>query len=258
MPFATEKFVLFTLVLSRVSGLVMTAPIFGSRDIPMQVRGFLSMAVALLVLPGYWHLPLVPPRSTLEYLIVVASEMLVGLCLGLGVDILLSGARLAGQTIGMTSGESMAEMYDPQTDENFSIHAHFFFTITLLVFVCIGGHRLVLGALLDTLQTIPPGKAGAVSPSLIEVLEALVTQSFALGIRAAAPTVVALVVATLVLGLVSRTLPQLNAMALGFGLNSMVMYGMLMVTIGAAAMLFQEQLEPALESLVTAMRPAQP
>jgi flagellar biosynthetic protein FliR len=231
----------------------MTAPIFGSRDIPLQVRSLLCLAVSLLILPGYWHASLAVPHNTLEYMVLVASEVLIGLCLGLGIDILLSGARLAGQMIGMSSGEAMAEMYDPQTDESFAVHSHFLFIVTMLVFVGIGGHRLMLGALLDTLQTIPPGKAGVVGAPLVEVFETLVTQCFSLGIRAAAPTVVALVVSSLVLGLISRTLPQLNVMALGFGLNSMVMYGMLMVSAGAAAMVFQEQLEPALESLVTAL-----
>ena len=66
----------------------------------------------------------------------------------------------------------------------------FFATMTLLVFVCIGGHRLVLGALLDTFQAIPPGAACRVDAALIDTLQSLLTQSFALGIRAAAPAMV--------------------------------------------------------------------
>jgi flagellar biosynthetic protein FliR len=254
VPFPLDKFVLFTLLLCRVSGLVMSAPIFGNKDIPMQFRGFLCVAVALLLLPTHWHIAPVLPGSTLQYLLLAGSEVLVGLCLGVGIDVLLSGAKLAGQIIGMTSGESMAEMYDPQTDESFAVLSQFFSTMTLLVFVCIGGHRLVLGALMDTFQAIPPGRAGGVDASLIDTLQTLLGQSFSLGIRAAAPAMLALMLATLVLGLVSRTLPQLNVMALGFGLNSLVMYGVLMVSIGAAAMTFQYQLEPTLEALVASLR----
>lgn len=254
MPLLFEKFVLFTLLLCRVSGLVMSAPIFGSKDIPLQFRGFLCVAVALLLLPTHWQAAPVLPNSTLQYLLIGATEVLVGLCLGVGVDILLSGTRMAGQIISMVSGESMAEIYDPQTEENSAVLGQFFFTITLLVFVCLGGHRLVLSALLDTFQAIPPGTAARVDASLIDTLQALLTQSFSLGIRAAAPTMLALMLASLVLGLVSRTLPQLNVMALGFGLNSLVMYGTLMVSIGAAAMLFQDQLEPTLETIVASLR----
>jgi len=248
-----EKFVLFTLVLGRVSGLVMSAPIFGSRDVPMQFRALLSVAVALLALPSQWPLAVTAPSGTVEYALLMAGEVLVGLCLGLGVDILLSGAKVAGQLIGLTSGEALAEIYDPQTDESFAVHSQFFVAIATMVFVSIGGHRLVMAALLDTFHAIPPGTGGGVSRPMVDALQVLVTQAFSMGIQAAAPTLVALLLTTLVLGLVSRTLPQLNVMALGFGLNSLVTYGVLMLTLGAVAMVFQEQFEPALESLVTAL-----
>jgi flagellar biosynthetic protein FliR len=257
VPFLLDKFVLFSLILCRVSGLVMSAPVFGNRDIPMQFRAILSLALALLLLPAQWHLNVAVPRTLVQYLLLAFSEVLVGLCLGLAVDILLSGAKIAGQIIGMTSGESMAELYDPQADESFAVLSQFFFTLTLLVFVCIGGHRLVLGALMETFHAIPPGKAGSVSPSLIDTLQVLLAQSFTLGIRAAAPTLVALVLATLVLGLISRTLPQINAMAMGFGLNSLIMYGMLMLSLGAVVMVFQDQLEPTLESLLASLGDSQ-
>lgn len=246
---------LFTLVLCRVSGLVMSAPVFGNANIPMQVRALLSFAVALLLFPSHWHLPVSAPGGTLEYLVLVGSEVLVGLCLGLGIEVLLSSAKVAGQILGLASGESVAEMYDPQADESFAVHSQFFYVTAILVFVCLGGHRLTLGALLDTFQAIPPGKAGAVDASLVDVFQTLVAQSFSLGIRAAAPAVVALVLTTLVLGLLSRTLPQLNVMALGFGLNSLVMYGMVMLSLGTSLFVFQDQIEPALESLVASLAP---
>lgn len=253
MPFPLEKFVLFTLVLGRVSGLVMTAPIFGSRDIPVQARALLAVAVSALMLPTQWHLAVDAPRGAIEYAILMACEMLIGLCLGLGIEFLLSGARIAGQIVGLTSGEAMAEIYDPATDESYAVHAQLFVAMTIMVFVCIGGHRMVMAALLDTFQAIPPGHAGGISESVVDAFQVLVMQAFSLGIRAAAPTLVALVLTTLVLGLVSRTLPQLNIMALGFGLNSLVTYAVLMLSLGAVALVFQEQLDPALDLLTTAL-----
>jgi flagellar biosynthetic protein FliR len=255
MSFVLGKIVLFTLVLGRVSGLVMSAPIFSNGNIPMQFRALLSVAVALLALPSQWHLAVVAPSGTLEYLLLMVGEVLVGLCLGTGIDILLSGARVAGQVIGLTSGEALAEVYDPQADESFAVHSQLFVAVATLVFVAIGGHRMLMAALLDTFQAIPVGTGGGVSRPVVDALQALLTQAFSLGIRAAAPTLVALMLTTLVLGLVSRTLPQLNVMALGFGLNSLVTYGMLMLTLGAVAMVFQDQFQPALESLASALNP---
>jgi flagellar biosynthetic protein FliR len=254
MSFLLGKIVLFTLVLARVSGLVMSAPIFSSRDIPIQFRALLSVAIALLALPSQWHLAAALPNGALEYLLLTAGEVLVGLCLGTGIDILLSGARVAGQVIGLSSGEALAEIYDPQTDESFAVHSQLFAAMATLVFVVIGGHRMLLAALLDTFQAIPPGTGGGVSRPLANALQVLLTQAFSLGIRAAATTLVALLLTTLVLGLVSRTLPQLNVMALGFGLNSLVTYGVLMLTLGAVAMVLQEQFQPALDTLTSALK----
>ncbi len=84
-------------------------------------------------------------------------------------------------------------------------------------------------------------------------MTAILTQSFALGIRAAAPAMTALLLATLVLGLISRTLPQINIIAVGFGVNTLVALGTVMLSLGAMAWAFQEQIEPTLDLLQTAL-----
>jgi flagellar biosynthetic protein FliR len=95
--------------------------------------------------------------------------------------------------------------------------------------------------------------------SLVELFIVLVTQSFHVGIRAAAPVVTALLLATLVLGLVSRTLPQLNLMVVGFGLNAVLTFGILSVALGAALLVFQEQITPTIalmfQTLQVPLRP---
>ena len=60
----------------------------------------------------------------------------------------------------------------------------------------------------------------------------LLSGSFFLAVRAAAPGMIALLLATLVLGLIGRTLPQLNILVLGFGINSMVILSTLAISIG--------------------------
>jgi flagellar biosynthetic protein FliR len=81
----------------------------------------------------------------------------------------------------------------------------------------------------------------------------LLSQSFVLGIRAAAPVMISLLLATLILGLVSRSLPQLNLMALGFGFNALVALVAVGVSLGGAAWLFQAEFEPFLETVLSAL-----
>jgi len=250
--FDAGKLVLLTLVLTRVSGLMMTAPLFGAREVPMQVRGLLSFALSLLILPTQWDVSITWPGTLLNYLVYVAGELAIGLSLGLGIQLLLSGIQLAGQLIGRIGGEAMAEVYDPTFDESTPVLSQLLFQVTLTVFLVIGGHRTVLAALLDTFQSLPLG--GCTLPQEVpETMITLLSQCFSLAVRAGAPVATALLVATIVLGLIGRTIPQLNIMALGFGVNSIVMPAVLMLSLGAATWIFQEQLEPFVQTLLEAL-----
>ena len=242
------QFLTFTLVLTRVSGLVMTAPIFGTQGVPMRIRGLLAVALALLITPMFAGTSVEDPGNLPNYLVYLGGEAMVGLLIGIGITILFSGIQVAGQIISQLSGMALADVFSPGFDANVPLYSQLLFFVTMAVFVLIDGHRLVMAALLDTFYQIPPG-AGGLSGSVTEVLTTILSQSFVLGIRAAAPIMTALLLSTLVLGLISRTMPQLNIIAVGFGLNSLVTLGGLFFAMGAIVWVFQEQVEPVLELL---------
>jgi flagellar biosynthesis protein FliR len=248
-----EKVLLFTLVLTRVSGLTMTAPIYGTTDVPAQVRALLAVALALLIVPTQWHVAIASPQTLSLYLVFIGSELLIGLCLGLGIVVLFSGVQLAGELVSYVSGLMMAEIYDPASDSSLPIFSRLMYLVALAVFVGIGGHRIVMAGMLDTFTSIPPG-SGAFPDSMAATFVTLVTQSFSLAIRAAAPVVTALLLATLVMGLISRTLPQLNILMVGFGLNAFLTLAVLSLTLGAAAWAFQDQVEPVMETVLEALK----
>jgi flagellar biosynthetic protein FliR len=247
-----EKLLLFTLVLTRVSALTMTAPIYGTKEVPMQARVLFAVTLALLLTPSQWHLSIQYPSTVVHYLVFMGSELLVGLCLGLGIMILFSGVQMAGQLISRIGGLMLADVFDPSAEASIPMFSRLLLLMATAIFVLIGGHRLVMAGLLDTFQTIPPGSA-AVPHSIAETFVTLLTQSFHLGIRAAMPVVTALLLSTLVMGLISRTLPQLNILMVGFGMNSLLTFATLSLTLGAAAWAFQDQVEPALEILLDAL-----
>lgn len=248
----SDHLITFTLVLVRVSGLVVTAPIFGSAEVPARVRALLAFALAVLIAPIQWNTPSPDVGNLLNMLVLVANELLVGAVLGLGILLLLTGAQIAGQIIGQMSGMQLADVFSPGFDSSMPIFSHLLYQLALVVFVLLGGHRMLMEAMLDSFTAMPAGTAGF-TQSLTETLTTVIAQSFSLGVRAAAPAMAALLLATLVLGLVSRTLPQLNVMALGFGLNSFVTLGVLSVSLGAVAWLFSEQVGPVIEMVTEAV-----
>jgi flagellar biosynthetic protein FliR len=145
------------------------------------------------------------------------------------------------------SGMSLADVFDPGFDESVSVFTTLFYYLTMTVFVAIGGHRLMVEAILDTFTWAPPGHA-ALGDAYVDALTGLMTQSFMLGVHAAAPILVALLLSTIVLGLITRTLPQINIIAVGFGINSLLTLAMLLLSIGTVAWTFQE---PTIDALRT-------
>jgi flagellar biosynthetic protein FliR len=244
--FLVSRFMVFTLVLARTSGLLMTAPIFGSQVLPRRVRALLAVALSLLVTPAFLDASEPPVANTLEYGRMLVNEALVGLLLGLGVNILFSGVQVAGQIVSQLSGLSLADVFNPGFEEDVSVFSQLFYFLTLAVFVAVGGHRMVTESLLETFAAAPPGQP-SLGTNFVEVVVGILSQSFMLGIKAAAPLMVALLLSNLVLGLISRTLPQINVIAVGFGANSLLALGVLFLSIGAAAWTFQDPATDVLE-----------
>jgi flagellar biosynthesis protein FliR len=246
------RFIVFTLVLARVSGLVMTAPIFGGSAVPLRIRALLAFALSLLIMPIQTASLATPLDVLPDYLLAMTGELLIGLVFGLGIKILLAGIQLAGQIISQLSGLALADVFDPSVQSSVPVFSQLLLYVTLAVFVLFGGHRLVMAALLDTFRAMPPG-TGPSAVSLVDATTTVLAQSFVLGIRTAAPAMTALLLATLVLALISRTLPQINILAVGFGINTLVALATLLLSLGAIVWAFQEQIEPVLDLIQTTL-----
>jgi flagellar biosynthetic protein FliR len=248
-----DQFATFVLVLARMGALIATAPIFGSKAAPFQARALLAIAMTLIITPLHSSQADAHVADMFAFGKFVLNETLLGLLLGLGIMILLSGVQLTGQIISQLGGTALGEGFDPLTEENVPVYSQLFYFLTLAMFVLLGGHRLLLEALLDTYAWLPPGKA-ALGDSFVEAMTNLLGQSFLLGVRAAAPAMAALLLATLVLGLIGRTLPQINILVVGFSVNALLTAGCLVVTLGAVAWAFPQQAIDAIDTLVSAMR----
>ena len=254
-PFLVQQLGTFTLVLARIGALMMTAPIFGPRSAPLQARALLAFAMAFIITPLHASQAPVDLRNIMAFSHFVLNEALIGLLLGLGLLILLSGIQLTGQIISQLGGTALAEGYDIMSEESLPVYSQLFYFLTLAMFVLLGGHRLLIEAVLDTYHWLPPGRA-VIGESFVTTVTTLMSQSFRLGIRAAAPAMAALLLATLVLGLIGRTLPQINILVVGFSVNALVTAGAVLVSIGAIAWAFPQQAIAGVEMMVDAIHAA--
>jgi flagellar biosynthesis protein FliR len=231
----------FFCVLSRVGPLlVMMPPIRGS-SVPMQVRAYLAIGLAASITPLAMDNALTMPNSLVTIVIALVKEMLFGMMLGGIVMLLVNGLQMGAQIISSLASMDIAEVADPTNGQSSSVVAQLFTWLALAIFLLIGGHRALLHCCVDTFQVYPAGGVLAEEYWLLHASE-LIHHAAGIGLRAAAPAAVALILANLTTALLGRTLPQLNIMAIGFNINVLVLMWVLGVTIGIVGMIYQNEL----------------
>lgn len=222
----------FALVLFRLTGLFLTAPIFSSTLVPIRIRAALAAIIATLVFPLVADD--VPAEASLGMILTAGvGELMVGVTVGLGVSLLLMGAELAGMIVGQQAALGMAQVFNPSMNTQTSIMAQFYSIAFMFVFLMAGGHRAALEAVLDTYKAVPLLTV-QFDESYVLLLVELLMASFMLAIRIAGPVLIALFLTETSMGFLSRTIPQLNILSVGFSLRVMTALAVAGVAIVAS------------------------
>jgi len=251
----TSRVFVYTLVLIRVSGIVIMAPVLHTTDTPVQYRALLAFAFSLAIMPSQWFVEVVEPDTLSAFAIMIAAELLIGLAMGLGLYILFAGVSLAGELIGSVGGLLASQIFDPVSGDQVPLMSRAYQFLAITVFVLIGGLNVLIMSLLDTFVAIPVGTIGF-NPQIAYSLVSILNISFVLALRIAAPVLIAVLISMLVIGLLSKTLPQLNLMSVGFGINSMVMFVVFCFTLGTGMWCFQERIVDVFEVLFGGLLPS--
>ena len=218
----------FILVLIRVSGIIATAPIFGDSNIPTQIRVALTLVLALVLYPVVPAFAL-PLENLSFYLLLVAGELLIGLVLGMVGRLLFAAVQLAGEIAGLQMGLAMANVIDPQSQQQVSIIARVEYVFAALVFLAMDAHYVVIQAMAHSYTLLPPGTAD-LGADLTREIVSLSAGMFVLGFQLGAPMIVALFVANLIMGFMARAVPQMNIFVVGFPFS--ILLGFLLLMLG--------------------------
>ncbi|MCP4593137.1 MAG: flagellar biosynthetic protein FliR [bacterium] len=237
----------YALVLFRIAGLMATAPLFSSTAIPVRVRAGMAAVIALALFPMVQTQ--VPVNLSLsDALIGVAGEMMIGVVMGLALTLVLAGTDLGGMVSGQQAGLALGQVFNPMTNSNSTVFGQAYFLVFQTVFLLAGGHRALLTALLDTFETIPLTSYRA-GPAITELLVTLLTASFMLGLKLAAPVLIALFLTTLTLGFLARTIPQLNILSVGFAVRAILAISVASLVLPAGRDVFLEALSESIVSI---------
>lgn len=220
----------FALVLFRLGGLVLTAPMLASPAIPVRIRAAIAFALAAMVFPILRVQ--VPENLTLSGAVVGGvGEVMIGAAIGLSLSVMLLAGEVAGSIIGQQAGLGLGEVIDPLHNEQASIVGQVYTVVLTIVFLLAGGHRAAVAATLDTFKAIPLLSYSS-DDSIVVLLVETLTAAFVVGIRVAGPAMIALFLTAIALAVVSRAMPQLNILSVGFTLKVLVAVAVMWLTLG--------------------------
>jgi flagellar biosynthetic protein FliR len=210
----------------RVSGLFLLAPVFSSRNIPGLVKIGLSGTIALIVVPTIPAIDL--PESIIEYVLLMITELLIGLTIALLVQLIFAAIQLAGQLIDMQMGFFIVNVVDPEHGTQVPLIGNFKFLLALVVFLSLDGHHLLIKAIVNSFIFLPVG-VNVVSPELGAFLIDAFKGMFITALQISAPTVGVLFIVSFALGIIARIVPQMNVFMVGMPVT--IGIGFLMIFI---------------------------
>jgi len=223
----------------RITGVVLVAPVFGTRLVPARIKIALAVALTAALAPAV-EAPQAAAWS-LASILTIAHELLLGVVLGFVLQMLFDALVIAGQTIAMTMGLGFATMVDPQRGVSVPLLAQFFVILGILVFLTLNGHLALLALLAESFELIPIGV-----PLGRDSLWSLLAEGgemFAGALRLALPAVTALLVVNLAFGVMSRAAPTLNLFAVGFPTALLLGLVFLLLDIGGFVNVFSALLD---------------
>ncbi|EMI16027.1 flagellar biosynthetic protein fliR [Rhodopirellula maiorica SM1] len=247
VQWAIDHLVLAVLVLTRLSTLLISMPAIGV-GVPKRVRALLAIAITMLLLPPVAahvdndSLPRID--NLIELTIAVAREGLIGLLIGSTIQLIVTGLQLAGETITGTGGMQLGDAVDPTTSSSMPTLARLIGLLVTAVMLGVGGHRMLLGILVDSFEAMPAGKI-TFDESMMTLVVDQMTAGMTAGVRVSAPVVAALLLSNVLTGLISRTLPQINVLAIGLSINALALLVVTTLTIGSVGLIFEQELAAA-------------
>lgn len=263
MPLSLEPLLahlpVWVLVLFRITGIFILAPVFGSRSIPARVKIFLALGLSFCVYPM-----LLNPESTSASLLapaltaslslwalpsMVAMELLIGLVLGYGASLPLIGIQLGGRIVDQQVGLGLAGVLNPEFNEQTGVISEFFFMLALAVFVILGGHRILVVTLAGSFNRIPLG-GFHFDAGILDLIVGLLAAMLELSLRVAAPVLCLVFLETAAMGFIARTVPQMNILSVGFALRILMGTALLIGAIGVMTGIFIDSSRQVLDQLM--------
>jgi len=221
------------LVIARVAGMFAVAPVFAHPAVPVRLRVGMAVVVSLAV-GASLAAPVAVPRSAAGLAIALASQAAIGAVIGYAARLLFVGLELGALHIGRQMGLGLADMFNPSGGGPTGSPAGLLRLLAVVMFLAIGGHRDLIASLLRSFRSIPlRGFAGP--GAMLSLVVGLLDASFEVALKLAAPVLIAMLLATVAMAFLQKTMPQCNILSTNLPIRAMA--GMLILACCLAVMM---------------------
>ena len=224
---AQDHAAVFLLMLTRCSGIFMIAPFFGSLNIPVTIRAAAAFAFTLVLFPVVDGLGTVAaPPSIWAFAGAVLAELFIGWLIGFVAYVCFSAIHMAGKVMDMQVGFAVVNVMDPTSGQQIPLIGSLLYNLGIIVFLVTNGHHVIITALAESFRMVP---LAAMQPnlSLTMLLVDFTNGIFVTGMKIAMPVTFAILLVNVALGILARTMPQMNIFVVGIPLQLMVGVGVL-------------------------------
>lgn len=213
-----SQYDIFLLVFLRTSGIFIFSPFFSSQNIPNTTKIGFTLTLSLLI---SLSLPMNIDLRDEVLIIIILKELLVGIIIGFIAYSFFSAFYVMGQIIDMKIGFGMVNVVDPQNRIQVPLMGNFYYILSFLLFMSINGHHTIIKALVDSYSFIPIG-GFKYSSDVMSLIVSTIGRSFELGFKLSTPIVAIIFMTDIILGIMSKTIPQMNVFVVGMPLKIIV------------------------------------
>ena len=243
-------FLILLLIASlRVGAFLVSAPFFGGRMVPLQIRIVFSFCL------GFWILGTLqfPDQNTLlgpKLILIVLQELFIGLTVGLVLNICFSAVSLAGEKIAATSGLAFASQVDPTGGGQSPVISQIFMIFLIVVFFSVNGHLIVLGLIYKSFELYPLGQFTSYGDLISAGLSAsdILFRSAAIIVL---PVVIVLLFVNIAIGFITKSAPQLNLFSFGFPMTLIGAFLILFYSVDAIAFAFKDLIQEIIDLVMS-------
>ena len=214
-------FILFSLVVMRMSGAIVFNPIFGRTNYPRAANGGLIFFLSLMLFVGVDGTLSHQPAGMIEYGVMLVKELLVGFALGFSMELTFAIIRFSSAVMDNVMGLSMAQVYDPQYNTQMTITSGIYYAFMALIFLATDGHLRLIALFFSSARLVPFGEV-VLRPELSELMLEIFKTSITTGFQFAFPLVAMELVTEAAVGILMRMIPQINVFAVNFQIKIMV------------------------------------